>query len=189
MKTTSILNDYPKEQFLVTPVKEPEFHTIDSEKSIEFKGPTLSWNNMVHEEGIGNTNGDFEDKKEKLVTFEFPIRDTAGATQMKNIPPSALPNFRGTSSEGLNAFLFKFDMLCQSYDYSSNAQKLKLFPATLKDAAFRWFMGLGSKSIATWDEMKKVFLIMYQKNSKTRDIKENNFGMNQKEGECLEYLV
>ena len=62
---------------------------------------------------------------------------------MKNIPLSTLPNFRGASSEDPDAFLFEFDVLCRSYDYSSNAHKLKLFPATLKDATLRWFMGFG----------------------------------------------
>lgn len=108
---------------------------------------------------------------------------------MKNIPPSTLPSFQGASSEDPEAFLFDFDVLCRSYDYSSNAQKLKLFPATLKDEALRWFMGLRSNSIMTWDEMKKVFLRKYQDHCKTRDLKEEIFGMNQKEGESLEDLV
>ena len=50
-------------------------------------------------------------------------------------------------------------------------------------------MGLGSKSIATWDEMKKVFLKKYQDYCKTRDLKEEIFGMTHKEGESLEDLV
>jgi hypothetical protein len=33
------------------------------------------------------------------VTFEFPIQDTNGTTQMKNILPYALPNFHGLNSE------------------------------------------------------------------------------------------
>jgi hypothetical protein len=58
---------------------------------------------------------------------------------MKNIPLSALPNFHGLSSEDPDEFLFEFDILCRSYDYISNAQKLKLFPATLKVNTLRWF--------------------------------------------------
>jgi hypothetical protein len=76
------------------------------------------------------------------VTFEFPIQYSDGMVQMKNIPPSALPNLHGLASEDLDTFLFKFDVLCQSYDYSLDAQKLKLFPSTLKEVALRWFMGL-----------------------------------------------
>jgi hypothetical protein len=70
---------------------------------------------------------------------------------MKNIPHSTLPNFHGLSKEYLDTFLFEFEILCRSYDYVSDAQKLNLFPATLKDVALRWFMGLGRDNICTWD--------------------------------------
>jgi len=74
---------------------------------------------------------------------------------MKNIPPFALPNFHGMVSEDPETFIFEFDVLCHSYDYSSDAQKLKLFPDTLKDYALRWLMGLGTNIISNWDGMKK----------------------------------
>jgi hypothetical protein len=80
-----------------------------------------------------------------LSTLEFPIGDLPrGAVPMKNIPPAALPNFHGLSSEDPDEFLFEFDILCRSYDYVTPAQKLKLFPATLKGNALRWFMSLGA---------------------------------------------
>ena len=90
-----------------------------------------------------------------LSTLGFPIGDLPrGATPMKNIPLSALPNFHGLSSEDPDEFLFEFDILRRSYDYISNAQKLKLFPATLKGNTLRWFMSLGGHVITTWDQMK-----------------------------------
>ena len=49
--------------------------------------------------------------------------------------------------------------------------------------------GLASYSITTWDEMKKVFLKRYQDYCKTRDLREETFGMTQKEGKSLEDLV
>ena len=64
-------------------------------------------------------------------------------TPMKNIPPSALPHFHGMTSEDPDFFLFEFDILCRSYNYIRDAQKLKLFPVTLKDSSLRWFMVLG----------------------------------------------
>jgi len=76
--------------------------------------------------------------------------------------------------------------LCRSYDYSLYSQKLKLFPTTLKDVALRWFTGLTVNSISTWDGMKKLFLKKYQDYCKTRDIREEIFGMTQKEEESLE---
>jgi len=63
--------------------------------------------------------------------------------QMKNIPPSVLPHFHGNVQEDPYAFLFEFDILSKSYDYSLDVEKLKLFPATLKDLAQCWFIGLG----------------------------------------------
>jgi hypothetical protein len=62
---------------------------------------------------------------------------------MKNIPLSILSTFYGKNSEDPNTFLFEFDILYRSYNYIQYAQKLKLFPATLKDSALIWFMGLG----------------------------------------------
>jgi len=56
---------------------------------------------------------------------------------MKNIPFSSLPYFQGMTVEDPNTFLFEFDVLCRSYDYISDDQKMKLFPATLKGAALR----------------------------------------------------
>ena len=81
---------------------------------------------------------------------------------MKNISPSMLPRFYGKETDDLDEFIFEFDILYHSYDYTTNAQKLKLFPATLKDNALRWFMILGRGTITTLDRMKQVFLEKYQ---------------------------
>jgi hypothetical protein len=70
---------------------------------------------------------------------------------MKNIPLSALPTFYGKSSEDPCTFLFEFDIFCRSYNYLQVAQKLKLFPTTLKDFSLRWFMGLRESSIRYWE--------------------------------------
>jgi len=59
---------------------------------------------------------------------------------MKNIPPSVLPNFHGMSSEDLDSFMFKFDILCRTYCYTNDTHKIRLFPTTLKAAALKWFM-------------------------------------------------
>jgi hypothetical protein len=60
-------------------------------------------------------------------TLGFPIGDfPLGTAPMKNIPLSALPNFHGLSSEDPDEFLFEFDILCRSYDYTTNAQKTQV---------------------------------------------------------------
>ena len=73
---------------------------------------------------------------------------------MKNISPSVLPRFYGKAIEDLDEFVFEFDILCRSYNYTINAQNLKLFPATLKDNALHWFMSLGGGTVTTWNQMK-----------------------------------
>ena len=105
---------------------------------------------------------------------------------MKNINPSILPTFHGMSTEDPNAFLFKFDILCRSYNYVNDARKLKLFLATLKDVALRWFMGLGEYTIRSWEQMKSSFLKKYEDYCKSKDAKNDIFKMQQLEDETLE---
>ena len=102
-----------------------------------------------------------------------------GDAPVKNIPPSALPHFHGMSSEDPDSFLFEFDILCRSYNYILDAQKLKLFPATLKESALMWFMGLGEHTIRTWEDMKSAFLKKYQEYCRTRDSLNDIFRMQQ----------
>jgi len=79
----------------------------------------------------------------------FPMRETNGDTKMKSIIPSALLHFHGLTTEDPNTFLFEFVIICRTYDYIDDEQKLKLFPSNLKDAALHWFMGLPGDSITT----------------------------------------
>ena len=110
-----------------------------------------------------------EAESEEIVpTLEFPIRITPRNHPMKNIPLSALPNFHGLSNEDPDEFLLEFDILCRSYDYISDIQKLKAFPATLKGKALRWFMSLGCDSITKWNQMKQAFLNKYQEYCRAR---------------------
>jgi hypothetical protein len=122
-------------------------------------------------------------------TLEYPIVDPITNAPMKEIPLQNLPTFHGLISEDPDAFLFEFDVLCRGYDYTSEPQKLKLFPSTLKGAALRWFMGLGGGTINSWDEMKHAFLTKYQDYFRTRDLKDENFQMIAKENESLEEYV
>ena len=129
------------------------------------------------------------ENEETLPTLEFPIRTTPGNYPMKNIPISTLPIFHGLSSEDPNELFFKFDILCRSYDYVSDIQKLKIFLATLKGKALRWFMSLGQDSITTWNQMKQAFFNKYQEYCRVRERKEELFKMNPKEEQSLEDFV
>ena len=106
--------------------------------------------------------------------------------KMKNIQPSILRNFYGTSIEDPHAFLFEFDVLCRTYGHTDDTQKLRLFPATLKGVSLKWFMGLGVNTIVYWIDMKSIFLKKYQPYCWTRDSKDDIFRMTQHEDENLE---
>ena len=104
-----------------------------------------------HEEGVGDNhhNDGNPPPKETISTLQFPIRHPIGQAPMKNISPSLLPCFHGKAIEDPNTFLFMFDILSRSYDYTSSEKKLNLFPATLKDNALQWFMILGGETVTT----------------------------------------
>jgi hypothetical protein len=90
------------------------------------------------------------------------------------------------STEDPYAFLFEFDILCRSYNYVDDAQKLKLFPTTLKNVALRWLMGLGDYTIRSWDEMKKTFIKKYQDYCRSKESKDDIFILQQQKDESLE---
>ena len=94
---------------------------------------------------------------------------------MTNIPLLSLPYFQGTYVEDPYTFLFEFNVLCRGYDYTTDAQKMKLFPASLKGVALRWFMGLGDATIWTWGDMRDNFLSKYQDYYRIKDLREEIF--------------
>ena len=94
---------------------------------------------------------------------------------MKNINPSALPHFHGLTTEDPNTFFFEFVVICWTYDYVEDDQKLKSFPSTLKDAILHWFMGLPSNSITTWAQMQQAFNNKYRDYCMLKDTKEEIF--------------
>jgi len=70
-----------------------------------------------------------------------------------------------------------------------DSQKLKLFPSTLKGATLKWFMGLVTQSIRTWNDMKQTFLDKYLDYCMSTNNKDELFKMVQKEDENLEDLL
>jgi hypothetical protein len=117
----------------------------------------------LHREDLVKNEGQVNDEN-TISTLVFPITNipTRGMAPMKNIPLLALPNFHGLSTKDPYEFLFAFDILCRSYDYTTTVQNLKLFLATLKGNTLRWFMSLGGENISTWGQMRQIFLNKYQ---------------------------
>ena len=97
-----------------------------------------------------------------MPTFPFPIPPQQGNQNLKNIPTVSLPKFYGLIIEDPETFLFEFNTLYRSYDYTIDVHKLKLFPSTLKEVTLRWFIGLGANVVENWTEMRNLFLQKYK---------------------------
>lgn len=193
------LIEEPKEleEKLDSPIIEPNIYYEESIKAEEGEGEVQNGNGEQHRIGGGGGGGN------KVVgrgggrgrgrgnpePFGFPILDEDTTLTMKNISPSILPNFHGIRSEDPKTFLFEFEVLYRSYDYLNDAQKLKLFPTTLKDSTLKWFTILETNSIRTWEQMKHAFLEKYKDYCMPHIIKDIVFKMVQKEDENIEDFV
>ena len=125
---------------------------------------------------IENVGEMYEDGDNEEDPLRFPIQDTDISVHMKNIPPYFLPNFHGMRSEDPETFLFEFEILYRYYGYLLNNQKLRLFPATLKDIALKRLMILGTNKIRSWNDMQKIFIEKY----KDHDLRGEIFRISQK---------
>ena len=105
---------------------------------------------------------------------------------MKNINPGTLPNFHGLIIEDSNTFLFEFEVICKTYNYLLDAQKLKVFPSTLKDSTLRWFMILEGNNVESWERMKQTFIKKHKDYYNARNTRDDIFRMIQGENELLE---
>jgi len=90
---------------------------------------------------------------------------------MKNISPTYLPHFHGLTFEDIERFMFEFSIIYKTYDYTSDEQKLKLFPTTLKDVTLCWFIGLPRGNITTWEHMQQAFNEDYKDYCRSKETK------------------
>jgi len=159
--------------------------TIMTEEGVKGFGRGRGGGGGNNGEARGNLGGNMGGDN----SFGFPIVDEDSRATMKNISPSVLPNFHGLRNEDPETFLFEFEVVCRTYDYLEDSQKLKLFPSTLKGAALKWFMGLFPQSIRTWNDMKQTFLDRYLDYCMPTNHKDEVFKMVQREDENLEDLL
>lgn len=108
---------------------------------------------------------------------------------MQNINPTSLPYFHGMITKDQETFLIEFEVLCRTYDYMNDAQKLRMFPSNSKEATLGWFMGLDGYVIWIWETMKNHFIEKYIEYCKSRDSRDEIFRMTQGEDESLEDYV
>jgi hypothetical protein len=172
----TFLRQKPWETLFSSRIKPPRYSLFGNQTSMNDQE---DHNNVRHGE-------EEEDGNQTETTFRFPILDTMPNANMKNISLSALPTFYGKNNEDPDTFLFEFDILCRSYNYLQYAQKVKLFPSTLKDSALRWFMGLVESSIRSWEAMKDIFLKNYQYYCNTKESCNDIFKIQQLEDDNIE---
>ena len=75
-----------------------------------------------------------------------------------------LPTFRGLAGEDPNKHLKEFHVVCsimKAQGISEEQIKLRAFPFFLADLAKDWLYYVPSGSIASWNELKRLFLEKY----------------------------
>lgn len=122
----------------------PKTHTSHSEPSFFFSDCELEYllgdPPKIFEEPVGEEEeptSPVQDMAENINHDVFPIKETNGDTNMKNINPSTLPHFDGLASKKHDTFIFEFSLVCRNYDYASDEKKFQLFPSILKNATLR----------------------------------------------------
>ena len=186
-KTGKFLPNIP-----TTSLSQPFLFFGDSEPEEPIGEPLEIYEDPITEEELENTPSETmaenrnDRREDERIEGVFPIRETNGDMKMKNVSPLDLPHFHGLTTEDTDTFLFEFVVLCRTYDYAEDEQKLKLFPSTLKDAALRWFMGLPENSITTWAQMQQAFNAKYRDYCRSKETKGEIFRMTMGSNESLE---
>ena len=99
-----------------------------------------------------------------------------------------LPTFHDLAGEDPNQNLKEFHIVCSSIKplgISMEQVKFRAFPFSLADNAKEWLYYLLSRTITTWNEMKKVFLEKYFPSSKVTTIRKKICAIRQEGRETL----
>jgi hypothetical protein len=116
-----------------------------------------------------------EEREDQPSVLQFPIQGIDDEIRMKNIAPYDLPHFHGITTKDLDTFIFEFEVLYRTYECIAYAQKLELFPSTLKELTLIWFVSLEGNDIRNWDQMKRAFIEKYRDYCKSMDTKDEIF--------------
>jgi hypothetical protein len=98
----------------------------------------------------------------------------------------SLPSFLGLSTKNLYDFLGEFLAICfaiKLIGFIEDAQRMRLFPFSIKKRAEHWFHSLTPNSITSWVELQPVYLKKYFPIGKTIDIMRAITSISQYEGE------
>ncbi|XP_039118011.1 uncharacterized protein LOC120253862 [Dioscorea cayenensis subsp. rotundata] len=96
--------------------------------------------------------------------------------------------FDGLADEDPHAHLSRFLQICSTFKINSvsdDAIRLRLFPFSLRGAAYRWLTSLAPGSITTWKDMVKKFLARYFPPSKAARLRQEISSFRQGDSETL----
>jgi hypothetical protein len=111
---------------------------------------------------IGTTNP-VNNQRQWSSTLFKPLDMSSIPGYPRQMPPKYekwLPKFTGTDATSAEEHMSNFWAFFQLHPISDDAEDLvmKLFSATLYDAARRWYLGLLDGSIKTMDKLEEIFL-------------------------------
>ena len=119
----------------------------------------------------------------------FP-RETQEARNAFTVKPgvlNSLPNFYGRESDDPYEHVRTFEGLVRNLATTTQYDNacLKLFEATLKDGALRWFRMQKSQSLTTWAHVRDAFYRKYFSEAKTNSLRRQIQGFRQERGESF----
>ena len=96
--------------------------------------------------------------------------------------------FDGLADEDPHSHLSRFLQICSTFKINSvsdDAIRLRLFPFSLRGAAYRWLTSLAPGSITTWKELVEKFLARYFPPSKAARLRQEISSFRQGDSETL----
>ncbi|XP_038687522.1 uncharacterized protein LOC119986903 [Tripterygium wilfordii] len=114
------------------------------------------------------------------------LAPATGKFELKIQHIQMLNMFRGDDNNDPYLHVKEFFDLCSTFHYigiSDEQVRLRLFPFSLKDKAKAWLNSLPPRSINTWDELVKKFLLKFFPAQKTNALKREICNFAQNEGE------
>ena len=118
----------------------------------------------------------------------FPTLDATSTFELKYRLIHLLPTFHGLAGEDPHKHLKELHVVCMSMKPTGVTEdqiKLRAFPFSLKDSAKDWLYYLLSRSIKTWNKMKRLFLEKYFPASRVANIRKEICSVRQHNGESL----
>src|SRR3954463_7412040 len=117
------------------------------------------------------------------------LAESTRAYEIKTSILNALPSFYGFSKENPYHHIRDFLELCEMHRFTNittDQQRLRLFPYSLKDKAKAWLHALPQNTITTWDQiMSKTFLSKYYPAQRTNAVRKEMMQFTQYNGESF----